>query len=50
MGTYKPKCEHCNVLVINNVVCHELGCPSDSVYVGDEDDDKNPEIETWDGD
>ena len=25
---HKAKCPHCEVLVINNIVCHEFGCPN----------------------
>jgi hypothetical protein len=24
---YHVSCDHCNVMVINNVICHEHGCP-----------------------
>lgn len=24
----KIKCPHCDVLVINGMICHEFGCPS----------------------
>lgn len=24
---YRPVCDQCQVLVINGVVCHEIGCP-----------------------
>jgi hypothetical protein len=28
MPKYRPvKCDSCEVLVINNVICHETGCP-----------------------
>ena len=28
MPKYKPvKCASCEVLVINNIICHETGCP-----------------------
>ena len=28
MPKYKAvKCESCDVLVINNIICHETGCP-----------------------
>ena len=26
--TIRPKCDQCQILVINNVVCHETGCPN----------------------
>jgi hypothetical protein len=26
--TRKVKCDQCDILVINNVVCHETGCPN----------------------
>lgn len=27
MKTIETKCDSCNVLVINNLICHEQGCP-----------------------
>ena len=27
MKTKRVTCESCDVLVINNVICHEIGCP-----------------------
>jgi hypothetical protein len=27
MRTRTPICDSCEILVINNVACHELGCP-----------------------
>lgn len=24
---YRPKCDQCEILVINGVICHETGCP-----------------------
>ena len=47
MKTIPVKCEHCAVIVVNNVICHEIGCPSESHYIGDEETDRNPEIENW---
>ena len=28
MRVFTPKCDQCEVLVINNVQCHETGCPN----------------------
>jgi hypothetical protein len=27
-GSVRPKCSRCQVLVINQVACHETGCPN----------------------
>lgn len=48
MQTKKVTCPDCAVLVINNVICHEFGCPSDSRYIGDDDySQEYSEIENW---
>ena len=26
--TIRPTCDSCQILVINDVVCHEIGCPN----------------------
>jgi len=28
MRSFKITCDQCDILVINNVVCHETGCPN----------------------
>lgn len=33
--TWTPRCSQCEVVVINNVACHEQGCPNE---VKDEED------------